>query len=80
MTTVTGKPLVWTTMYTVNNRNFPFFSEWRQVAPGEFSTRFPKDEPFGLAVLWEVPGFDRVIVTADNEGRYYPVGRGGPEH
>ncbi len=76
--TVTGRPIIPTTLYTVNHRNHPFFSEWRQVAPGELAIRYPKEVPFGIAALWEVPGFGRVIVTADDEGRHYRLGEGAP--
>jgi GH35 family endo-1,4-beta-xylanase len=75
-TTVTGKPANLTTLYTVNQRNWPFFSEWRQVAPGELAVRYPKEQPFGLAALWDVPGFGRIITTADNEGQFYRLGQG----
>ena len=77
VTSVTGKPARLTDMYTVNARNFPFFSEWRQVGPGEWAIRYPKEQPFGLAALWEVPGFGRCIVTADNEGQWYRLGQPG---
>lgn len=74
--TVTGRPFVPTVMYTVNQRNWPFFSEWRAVGPGELAVRYPREQPFGLAVLWEVPSFGKIIVTADGEGRGYRVGQG----
>ncbi|TVR52539.1 MAG: hypothetical protein EA426_18780, partial [Spirochaetaceae bacterium] len=73
-TTPTGKPVPLTTAYTVNTRNFPFFSEWRDLGEGEIAIRYPKEQPFALAVLWEIPGFGRVIVTADNEGEFYRLG------
>ena len=59
----------------MNERGFPFFSEWRQVAPGDWAIRYPKEQPFGLKALWEVPGFGKVIVTADNEGKLYRLGQ-----
>lgn len=74
---VTGKPAPTTIMYTVDRRNLPFFSEWRAVGPGELAIRYPREQPFGLAVLWEVPGFGKIIVTADNEGQGYRVSGGG---
>ncbi|MFH1086284.1 MAG: endo-1,4-beta-xylanase, partial [Chloroflexota bacterium] len=77
LTSATGQPIPWTTVYTVNRRGFPFFSEWRKVGPGELAIRYPKEQPFGLAVLWEVPGFGRVITTADNEGQFYFMGQPG---
>jgi len=77
MRNVIGKPAPVSIMYTVNRRNFPFFSEWRQVAPGDWAIRYPKEEPFGLAALWEIPGFGKVIVTADNEGKWYRADQGG---
>lgn len=77
MHNVIGKPEPLTIMHTINQRGFPFFSEWRQVAPGEFAIRYPKEQPFGLAVLWEIPGFGKVIVTADNEGKWYRLGQSG---
>lgn len=76
LTTVTGKPAPWSILYTINQRNLPFFSEWRQMGDGVLAIRYPKEQPFGLAVLWEIPGFGRVIATADNEGRYYDLGEG----
>lgn len=77
MTTATGKPAPWTTFFTVNQRGFPFFSEWRKVGPGELAIRYPKEQPLALSVLWEVPGFGRIITTADNEGQFYRLGQGG---
>jgi endo-1,4-beta-xylanase len=70
----TGSATPLTVAYTVNERNFPFFSEWRSIGPGDYAIRYPKEEPFGLAVLDEIPGFGRVVVTADNEGRHYRLG------
>ena len=72
----TGSPMPLTIAYTVNERGFPFFSEWRKVGDGEVAIRHPKEEPFGLAILHEIPGFGRVITTADNEGRFYRLGDG----
>ncbi|MFP4113834.1 MAG: endo-1,4-beta-xylanase [Spirochaetota bacterium] len=73
-TTVRGEPALPRTMYTVNERGFPFFSEWRMVGPGELAIRYPKETPFAMEVLWEIPGFGRVIVTADNSGELYRPG------
>ena len=73
-TTPSGKPAQPVTSFTTNTRNFPFFSEWRSVGGGEIAIRYPKEQPFAIAVLWEIPGFGRVIVTADNEGRFYRLG------
>ena len=42
MTTATGKPAPWTTLFTINRRGFPFFSEWRKIGPGELAIRYPK--------------------------------------
>jgi hypothetical protein len=30
---------------------------------------------FVICILWEVPGFGKVIVTADNEGVGYRLGK-----
>jgi GH35 family endo-1,4-beta-xylanase len=67
-------PLPVDTAYTVDGRNLPFWSEFKSVGPGEIAIRYPKTQPFGIAILWEVPAFGKVIVTADNEGRGYRLG------
>jgi endo-1,4-beta-xylanase len=72
--TAAGKPMPLSVAYTVNGRGFPFFSEWRAVGHGRVAIRYPKEQPFGLAVLYEIPGFGRIITTADNEGRLYRLG------
>ena len=74
LTSVKGKPVPCDVMYTVDQRNFPFWSEWRSAGPGQWAIAYPKTEPFGIAVLWEVPGFGKIIVTADNEGKGYRMG------
>jgi endo-1,4-beta-xylanase len=69
-----GKPVPWDVVYTVDQRNFPFWSERRSAGPGELAITSPKTQPFGICILWEVPGFGKVIVTADNEGAGYRLG------
>jgi endo-1,4-beta-xylanase len=71
-----GKPVPWDVVYTVDQRNFPFWSERRSAGPGQLAIRSPKAQPFGICILWEVPGFGKVIVTADNEGAGYRLGEG----
>jgi GH35 family endo-1,4-beta-xylanase len=71
---VAGTPTVPTVMHTTNRRGFPFFSEWRQMAPGELAIRYAKEQPFGMEVLYEIPGFGRVMTRADNEGKLYRLG------
>src|SRR3972149_11047125 len=73
-TTVIGAPFQPATMHTTNQRGFPFFSEWRSVGPGELAIRYPKEQTFGLAVLYEIPGFGRVMTKADNAGKLYRLG------
>ena len=69
-----GKPVPCDVVYTVDRRNLPFWSERRSAGPGEWAISSPKTQPFGICVLWEVPGFGKVIVTADNEGAGYRLG------
>jgi GH35 family endo-1,4-beta-xylanase len=69
-----GKPIPWEVVYTVDQRNFPFWSERRSAGPGEWAIAAPKTQPFGVCILWEVPDFGKVIVTADNEGKGYRLG------
>jgi hypothetical protein len=69
-----GTPELPVVMHTRNRRGFPFFSEWRRVAPGEFAIRYPKEQPFALDVLYEIPGFGRAMTLADNEGLLYRLG------
>ena len=70
-----GKPVPWDVVYTVDRRNFPFWSQRKSAGPGELAITSPKSEPFGICILWEVPGFGKVIVTADNEGAGYRLGK-----
>jgi GH35 family endo-1,4-beta-xylanase len=71
LVSVKGDPVPCDVMYTVDRRGFPFWSEWKPEGPGEVAIRYPKTQPFEIAILWEVPGFGQVMVTADNEGKGY---------
>lgn len=58
-------------IYTLDARGFPDWSERSVRVAGEVHVSGVRTEPFHLSILWEVPGFGKVMLTADNEGRGY---------
>lgn len=73
---LTGAPAIPTVMYTLDERGFPFFSEWRRLGHDELAVRYPKESPFSLEVLFDVPGFGKLVTAADNAGELYTAGSG----
>jgi GH35 family endo-1,4-beta-xylanase len=77
MTQAGGEPVYPDALYTVDDRGLPAWSEWCPEGDGIYAVRYPSAAPFTLVALWEVPGFGRVMVKADNAGRGYRVGAPG---
>ena len=66
-----GTPIDIQRMYTYDENNIPFFSEWSEDKPGEWTVSYNQRDIKGVEILWEAPGFGKLFISADNEGKGY---------
>jgi len=73
-----GQPSVISYIYASDAKGEPISLSFTQDQNGQLVCPL-SDEPIFLNVFWEVEGFGRLLVTADNEGEGYRIEDSGSD-